>query len=72
MISEIVPYATSYDEHMVKIIMSDGNTIFTSYESIPLLNSYLDTLMELKKDKACLWPDINTGSIQSLDCSTKE
>ncbi len=72
MISEIVPYATSYDEHMVKIIMSDGNTIFTSYESIPLLNSYLDTLMELKKDKACLWPYINTGSIQSFYCSTKE
>lgn len=72
MISEIVPYATSYDKHMVKIIMQDGNTIFTSYESISLLNSYLDTIKELKKDHACLWPDINTGSIQSLDCSTKE
>lgn len=72
MISEIVPYATSYDPHMVKIIMQDGNLIYTSYESIPMLNSYLDTLKGLNKDHACLWPDINTGSIQSLDCSTKE
>lgn len=72
MISEITPYATSYDEHMVKIIMQDGNTIFTSYDSIPLLNNYLETLKSLNKDHACLWPDITTGSIQSLDCDKKE
>lgn len=72
MISEIVPYETSYDTNMAKIIMQDGNVIYTSYESIPLLNSYLETLGGLKKDHACLWPDINTGSIQSLDCEVKE
>lgn len=72
MISEIIPYATSYDANMTKIVMQDGNVIYTSYESIPLLNSYLKTLQGLKKDHACLWPDINTGSIQSVDCEIKE
>lgn len=72
MMSEITPYATSYDKHMVKIVMQDGNTIFTSYESMPLLNMYLDTIKGLNKDHACLWPDISTRSIQSLDCSSKE
>ncbi|MEG0468932.1 cell division protein FtsQ/DivIB [Amedibacillus sp. YH-ame6] len=72
MISEIVPYATSYDAHMAKIVMQDGNVIYTSYESIPLLNSYLETIVKLNKDHACLWPDINTGSIQSSDCTIKE
>lgn len=72
MISEITPYQTSYDQHMVKIVMQDGNTVYTAYDSIILLNNYVDTIKGLKKDRACLWPDIQTGSIQSLDCASKE
>ncbi|MEG1475591.1 MAG: FtsQ-type POTRA domain-containing protein [Longicatena sp.] len=72
MMSEMMPYETSYDKHMVKIIMQDGNTMFSSYESLPLLNNYLETLKSLNKDHACLWADAMTGSIQSLDCAKKE
>jgi len=72
MISEMVPYETSYDKHMVKIIMQDGNTIFTSYESMPLLNDYLGTLKRLKKSNVCLWPDAATHSIHNENCSKKE
>lgn len=72
MISEMVPYETSYDEHMVKIVMQDGNTIFTSYESMPLLNDYLATLKSLKKKNVCLWPDVATHSIHNESCSKKE
>ena len=72
MISEMVPYETSYDEHMVKIVMQDGNTIYTSYESMPLLNDYLATLKSLKKKNVCLWPDVATHSIHNESCSKKE
>lgn len=72
MISEMVPYETSYDKHMVKIIMQDGNTIFTSYEPMPLLNDYLGTLKRLKKSNVCLWPDAATHSIHNENCSKKE
>ena len=69
---KMVPYETSYDKHMVKIIMQDGNTIFTSYESMPLLNDYLGTLKRLKKSNVCLWPDAATHSIHNENCSKKE
>ena len=72
MMSEIIPYKTSYDSHMVKIIMQDGNTIFTSYESMPLLNDYLGTLKRLKKSNVCLWPDAATHAIHNENCSKKE
>lgn len=72
MISEIQPYETSYDKNMVKIIMQDGNTIFTSYESIPLLNDYLATLKKLNKTNVCLWPDAATHSMHNESCSKKE
>lgn len=72
MISEMAPYETSYDANMVKIVMQDGNTIYTSYDSIILLNDYLATLKRLKKSNACLWPDIATHSIHNEDCSKKE
>lgn len=72
MISEMVPYETSYDKHMVKIVMQDGNMIFTSYDSMPLLNDYLGTLKKLKKNNVCLWPDAATHSIHNENCSKKE
>lgn len=71
MISEIQPYATSYDENMVRIIMRDGNALYGSYNSIRLLNYYKQTLASLKTHPACLSLDEATSSIVSLsECPT--
>lgn len=72
MISEMQPYQTSYDKHMVKIVMQDGNTIFTSYDSMSLLNDYIGTLKKLNKTNVCLWPDAATRSMHNESCSKKE
>ena len=56
MISEILPHKESYDEHMVKIVMQDGNTIYASYDSLGLLNAYKSALKDLKGKKyVFLW-----------------
>lgn len=72
MMSEMQPYQTSYDKHMVKIYMQDGNTIFTSYDSMSLLNDYLGTLKKLNKTNVCLWPDVTTHSMHNESCNKKE
>ena len=68
MISEITPHKESYDEHMVKLVMQDGNKIYTSYESIYILNSYKQTLKKLKKDHVCIVMDANTKTYITEDC----
>lgn len=68
MISEITPHAESYDKHMVKIVMQDGNTIYTSYDSVFILNSYKQTLKNLKKDHVCFVMDANTETYIKEDC----
>lgn len=66
MISEIQPYATSYDENMVKIIMRDGNVLYGPYNSIRLLNYYKQAMASLKTHPTCLSMDEATSSIVSL------
>lgn len=68
MISEMAPHKESYDEHMVKIVMQDGNKIYTSYDSIYILNSYKQTLKKLKKDHVCFVMDADTKTYITEDC----
>ena len=68
MISEIRPHQESYDQHMVKIVMQDGNTVYTSYDSVFLLNSYKQTLKSLKKNHVCFVMDANTKTYITEDC----
>ena len=68
MISEIRPFKQSYDEHMVKIVMQDGNTVFTSYDSLIMLNDYKKTLEHLTHNHVCFWMDINTDTVVAGDC----
>lgn len=68
MISEMAPHKESYDDHMVKIVMQDGNKIYTSYDSIYILNSYKQTLKKLKKDHVCFVMDANTKTYITEDC----
>lgn len=70
MISEICPHAESYDANMARIVMQDGNTIYTSYPSVPLLNAYKSTLKNLKKDHVCFIMDAQTESYVTQDCKS--
>lgn len=67
MISEIQPYATSYDADMVKIIMRDGNVLYGPYNSIRLLNYYKQAMASLKTHPSCLSMDEATSSIVSME-----
>ena len=73
MISEIRPYATSYDENMMLLIMQDGNAIYTDYASMPLLNDYKDVVLKnIKKGtktKVCVVMDDTTASLHTEDCN---
>lgn len=72
MISEIQPHEESYDEHAVKIIMQDGNTLYGSYDDIPVLNYYLQTLKDLEGSNVCLFMMADEGSMPKMDCSNFE
>lgn len=71
MISEIQPYERSYDAHMVKLIMQDGNTLYSSYDGIPLLNDYKQVLRSSSKTHVCLELDETNASIYESDCDKK-
>lgn len=68
LISEINPHQESYDKNMVELIMEDGNRIYTSYDSMILLNAYKKTLKSLKEDNVCFVMDSLTGSYVTEDC----
>ncbi|MCI9524963.1 MAG: FtsQ-type POTRA domain-containing protein [Erysipelotrichaceae bacterium] len=68
MISEIHPYERSYNKHMVKLIMQDGNTLFSSYEGIPLLNDYKQVLRASMKSHVCMDLDETNASIYESSC----
>lgn len=74
MISEIHPYKASYDANMVKLIMQDGNFIYTDYASMPLLKDYkevvLKNIKEGKKKRLCVLMDDATANIHTEDCSS--
>lgn len=68
MISEIHPYERSYNKHMVQLIMQDGNTLFASYEGIPLLNDYKQVLRASMKSHVCMELDETNASIYESSC----
>lgn len=68
MISEIAPYSRSYDEHMVKLVMQDGNIAYSSYDGIPLLNDYKKLLLTMSKSHICLELDDTNATITSKAC----
>lgn len=68
MISEIQPHSRSYDEHMVKLVMQDGNTLYSSYDGIPLLNDYKQVLRSSNKSHVCMELDETNASIYESTC----
>ena len=72
MISEILPFATSYDSDMIQLVMMDGNRVNTSYRGIELINNYKNILAELEGTHVCLYVDEFSGNIikENGDCSS--
>ncbi|MDD6467168.1 MAG: FtsQ-type POTRA domain-containing protein [Erysipelotrichaceae bacterium] len=69
-ITEIWKYTSSYDADMVRFLMSDGNQVFSSKDSIPLLDNYLRIAKSLKKKNVCLVLDRSTSSAYTKSCAT--
>ena len=56
-ISEILPYETSFNQNMMKIVMRDGNTLYGSYDSVGLLQIYQAALEQLEGKNVCFYMD---------------
>ena len=54
-ISEILPYETSFNQNMMKIVMRDGNTLYGSYDSVGLLQIYQAALEQLEGKNVCFY-----------------
>ena len=68
-ISEIVPYETSFNENMMKVIMSDGNILYGSYESASVMQIYENVLSKLKGNDVCLYMDDENKAMTKMACS---
>lgn len=68
-IAEIEPWEESYDKNMLKIIMQDGNTVFSNYDSLFMLSEYQTFLPNLEGTNVCLSLDGEFGVIAKQACS---
>lgn len=67
-ISEIVPFTSSYDENMIEFIMRDGNSVFSSLDSLSMLVKYTAVLTKLKGTSACLVLDSSHNAVDKINC----
>lgn len=56
-ISEIFQYHVSYDDSLIRIVLKDGNQVFTSFQTIDILNYYFEIVSNLKISNACIFID---------------
>ncbi|MCF0260326.1 MAG: FtsQ-type POTRA domain-containing protein [Erysipelotrichaceae bacterium] len=67
-VAEIVPWQESYDDQMVKMVMQDGNMVFSSIGSLHMLYRYQDMLDKLEGENVCLVLDGEDNVIQKKAC----
>ena len=67
-ISEIFPYETTYDDNMIKMLMSNGKYIFLSPNSIEVLDNYFELSKVLTDSDECLYIDELSGGVFSSAC----
>ncbi len=68
-VAEIQPWVESYDKEMLKLILQDGNTVFTSTDSLFMMSTYNQVLQKLQGDNVCLRLDGANGSVQKISCT---
>jgi len=67
-VSEIHLSPTSYDETYVKVIMQDGNRVFTGLATLDMLSDYPTLVNVLTTKNACLFFDEMTRTAFSRPC----
>lgn len=67
-ITEIHHYESSYDENMLKIIMIDGNQLFTSLSAIDTVNNYFSFVKALNLTNSCIFIDESSKTAYSSSC----
>lgn len=67
-IAEILPWSESYDSNMLKLIMQDGNSVFTSIDSLHMISRYQLLLTELQGEDVCLLLDGSNDIIDKIAC----
>lgn len=67
-IAEMVPYKTSFDKNMIKMIMQDGNVVYTSISSMVMMAKYQAMLTRLQGENVCLLLDQSNSAIEKINC----
>ena len=67
-ITEIHHHVNTYDENMLKIVMIDGNKVFTSLDSIITVNNYFSIIKSLKINRACIYIDESSKTAYTSQC----
>ncbi len=53
-IAEIWRYHASYDDHMYRFLMNNGNQVFTNFESVALLENYNNIVSQAGLQNSCV------------------
>lgn len=67
-VSEIHRHPTSYDENYVKVIMQDGNRVFTGLSTLDMLEEYPRIVNALNTANSCIFFDEMTRTAFSQPC----
>lgn len=67
-IAEILPWSESYDKNMLKLVLQDGNTAFTSISSLPMMTTYQQVLTDLQGQDVCLLLDGEHSVVNKIAC----
>lgn len=68
LISEIHPFATSYDNNMLELFMEDGHIIRTSYKRLDRLSVYKKVLERIQGNARCLYTIDALDTMDSESC----
>ncbi|MBQ0066060.1 MAG: FtsQ-type POTRA domain-containing protein [Firmicutes bacterium] len=69
-IAQMSPYENSFDKYMVQIQMSDGNTLYSSLNSLNMLKKYKQVLPKLNEVNACMYLDGAHNEIVKSACTS--
>lgn len=68
-IAEIQPWQETYDKDMLKLVLQDGNTVFTSIRSLYMMSAYQQVLANLQGDNVCFLLDGQNGVVNKVACT---
>jgi cell division protein FtsQ len=67
-ISEIHQSSISYDDSLIRLIMSDGNQIFTDFAALDLINEYKLIVNQINPANKCIYFDALHRAYSSRPC----